>query len=127
MQELQELVDHYVAQLSGPNAFTAWHSLIEAGPPALSLVIEAFNTTTDTRIQVSLVQIVSEFRTDSAVPFLQTLLGDRRPEIWKVALDGLVILGNHAALDTLRDIRLTIARERRPWIDEAIRQIADGF
>ena len=127
MQDLQELVDHYVAQLSGPNAFSARHSLIEAGAPALSLVVDAFNIATDPHVKVSLVQIVSEYRTDSAVPFLVSLLGDRRPEIWKVALDGLVILGNHAALDALRETRLTTAREQRAWIDEAIRQIADGF
>jgi HEAT repeat protein len=127
MQDLQELVDHYVAQLSGPNAFSARHSLIEAGPPALSLVVDAFNTATDSHVKVSIVQIVSEYRTDSAVPFLVGLLADRRPDIWKGALDGLVILGNHAALDALREARLTIAREQRPWIDEAIQQIADGF
>lgn len=127
MQDLQELVDHYVAQLSGPNAFSARHSLIEAGPPALSLLVDAFNTATDSHVKVSIVQIVSEYRTDPAVPFLVGLLADRRPEIWKVALDGLVILGNHAALDALRETRLTIAREQRPWIDEAIQQIADGF
>ena len=127
MQDLQELVDHYVFQLSGPNAFSARHSLIEAGAPALSLVQDAFSAATDTHVKVSLVEIVSEYRTDAAVPFLQELLQDRKPEIWKTALDGLVILGNHTALDALRESRLTIPREMRQWIDEAIRQIADGF
>jgi len=126
MQELQELVDHYVAQLSGPKAFSARHSLIEAGPPALSLVEDAFHASIDPHVKLFLVQTVSEYRTSSAVPFLQNLLTDRRPEIWQTALDGLVILGNHAALDALRETRLTAAREQRSWIDDAIRQIADG-
>jgi hypothetical protein len=127
MQDLQELVDHYVSQLSGPNAFGARHSLIEAGAPALALVVDAFGAATDPHVKVSLVEIVSEYRTDAAVPFLQDLLLNRKPEIWKAALDGLVILGDHTALDALRESRVTISREMRPWIDEAIRQIADGF
>ena len=127
MQDLQELVDHYVSQLSGPNAFSARHSLIEAGAPALPLVEDAFSAAIDPHVKVSLVEIVSEYRTDAAVPFLQELLLNPKSEIWHAALDGLVILGNHTALDALRESRLTIPPELRKWIDEAIHQIADGF
>jgi HEAT repeat protein len=127
MQDLQELVDHYVAQLSGPNAFNACHSLIEAGPPALALVMDAFNMSTDTHVKVSLVRIVSEYRTEYAVPFLQHVLQDRRPEMWKAALDGLVILGDQAALDALCEARVIASREQRPWLEEAIQQVSDGI
>src|SRR4030095_14676084 len=127
MQDLQELVDHYVAQLSGPNAFNACHSLIAAGPPALALVRYAVNMSTDTHVKVSLVRIVSEYRTEYAVPFLRHVLQDRKPEMWKAALDGLVILGDQAALNALCEARIIASREQRPWLEEAIQQITDGL
>jgi HEAT repeat protein len=125
MQDLQEFVDHYVAELSGPNAFSARHSLIEAGVSALPLVIEAFHASTNPQVRLSLVELVSEYRTVSAVPFLVSGLNDRRPEIWRAALDGLVILGGASALEALREARATAPRERRHWLDEAMQQIID--
>jgi hypothetical protein len=127
MQDLQEFVDHYVAELSGPNAFTAMHSLMEAGPSALSLVVEAFHAATDPQVQVSLVKLVSEYRTEYAVPFLSSCLTNRRTEIWKAALEGLVILGGASAMEGLREARAGTPRELRHWIDEAIQQIIDEF
>lgn len=127
MQDLQEFVDHYVAELSGPNAFTAWHSLIEAGPSALPLVVEAFHAAIDVRVKLSLVKLVSEYRSEYAVPFLSSCLTDRRTEIWKAALDGLVILGGAPAMEALREARNTAPREQRHWIDEAMQQIIEEF
>jgi hypothetical protein len=57
MLDLQEYVNHYVAQLTGPTADDAWHSLVQAGPTALPYVIDAFNATSDQRVKVSLVQV----------------------------------------------------------------------
>jgi hypothetical protein len=127
MQDLQEFVDHYVAELSGPNAFNAWHSLIEAGPSALPLVVEAFQAATDVQVKLSLVKLVSEYRSEYAVPFLSSCLADRRTDIWKAALDGLVILGGAPAMEVLREARSTAAREQRYWLDEAMQQIIDEF
>jgi HEAT repeat protein len=125
MQDLQEFVDHYVAELSGPNAFSARHSLIEAGVSALPLVIEAFHASTNPQVRLSLVELVSEYRTVSAVPFLVSALNDRRPEIWRAALDGLVILGGASGLEALREAHATAPRERRHWIEEAMQQIIE--
>jgi hypothetical protein len=125
MQDLQEFVDHYVAELSGPNAFTAWHSLIEAGPSALPLVVEAFQVAADPQVKVSLVKLVSEYRTEYAVPFLSSCLVDRRTDIWRAALDGLVILGGASAMEALREARAAVPPNQRHWIDDAMQQIID--
>jgi len=122
---LQEHVDHYVAQLSGPNAFSARHSLIQAGPAALPVVVEAFSSSRDPHVKVSLVQLVSEYRSGDAVPFLQTALSDSNADIWQAALDGLVILGSRAALDALRAARSAARTEQRSWIHDAIVQITE--
>ena|SRR5687768_17506225 len=127
MQDLQEFVDHYVAELSGPNAFSARHSLIEAGVSALPLVVEAFQASTDPQVRLSLVQLVSEYRSDSAVSFLVACLSDRRPEIWHSALDGLVILGGVNALDALRGAYSIAPREQRRAIDEAMQQVMNDI
>jgi HEAT repeat protein len=127
MQDLQEFVDHYVAELSGPNAFSALHSLIEAGPSALPLVVEAFQAATDPQVRLSLVKLVSEYRSEAAVPFLALCITDRSNAIWRAALDGLVILGGASAMEALREARTAATTYQRPWIDEAMQQIIDEF
>jgi hypothetical protein len=123
MPNLQEHVDHYIAQLTGKNAFSALHSLIQAGPAALPVVVEAFNATDDPHVKISLVQLVSEYRSSEAVPFLRAALSDRNVDIWRAALDGLVILGSRAALEALRTARLSARAEQKAWIHDAIVQI----
>ena len=125
MQDLQEHVDHYVAQLSGPNAFNAFHSLVQAGPAVLPVVVEAFNACSDPHVKLSLVQLVSEYRSAEAVPFLQIVLKERNALIWRASLDGLVILGNAAALEALRAAKSTARSEQRSWIQDAIDQIIE--
>ena len=42
-------------------------------------------------------------------------------------LDGLVILGDQAALNALSEARVIASREQRPWLEEAIQQVSDGI
>ena len=70
-------------------------------------------------------KLVSEYRTPAAVPFLLSALSDRRADIWKAALDGLVILGGALALEGLREARANASREQRPWIDDAMQDIIE--
>lgn len=123
MNNLQEYVDQCVAELSGPNAFRARHSLAEAGPAALPLVIDAFNATSDQNIRLSLVQLISEYRSSDALPFLQDALRDTNVSIWKAALDGFVILGTPEALHALHTARASATEMQRLWFDEALAQI----
>jgi HEAT repeat protein len=123
MNNLQEYVDQCVAEMSGPNAFRARHSLAEAGPAALPLVIDAFNATEDQNVRLSLVQLISEYRSTDAVPFLKDALRDSNPLIWRSALEGFVILGTPEALHALHTARATATDTQRWWVDEAIAQI----
>jgi len=126
MRNLQEYVDDYVPQLSGPKADDAWHSLVEAGPAALPYVVKAFDAARDPDVRISLVHVISEYRSAEAVPFFEALLRDRDAEIWKAALDGLVMVGDRAALDALDVARPNATAEKLQWIDEAVGQIREA-
>jgi HEAT repeat protein len=125
MRDLEEYVRHYVRELSGSKAENAWHSLVEAGPTALPYLVNAFEAATEPRVRVSLVQVIAQYRSAERVPFLETLLRDGKPEIWKAALDGLVMCGGTAALAALRAARAITTSEKRQWIDEAVGQITE--
>jgi HEAT repeat protein len=119
-------VDYYLSQLSGPEAENSWHSLVEAGPDALPYLVEAFNSNDDPQIQVRLIQIICQYRSKNAVPFLSTQLNNQFPEIWKTALDGLVSLGNTEAIEALGVAMEHVKGEKREWIEEAIQQIYES-
>jgi HEAT repeat protein len=121
----QQAVGHYVAQLSGDDAEDAWHRLVELGPSTLSLVIDAFDSISNSDVRASLVSIVAEWRTGDAVPLLIACLTEKDSEIWKTALDGLVSTGGPEAENALRASRLSCRVDQREWIDEAITQIAE--
>jgi HEAT repeat protein len=123
MNNLQEYVEQCVAELSGPNAFKARHSLVEAGPAALPLVIDAFLATEDPHVRLSLVQLISEYRSNDAVPFLEEALKNSVAAIWEAALEGLVILASPEALHALHTARATATPLQRWQIEEAIAQI----
>jgi HEAT repeat protein len=123
MRQLGDYVRDYVGQLAGPRADDAWHSLVEAGPSGLPYVVEAFRATPDTGIRVSLIEVVGQYRSSEAVPFLAGLLYDRDPEIWKAALDSLVTIGGPAVRDALAAAEMAATEERRAWIAEAIQQV----
>jgi HEAT repeat protein len=104
----------------------AWHSLVEAGPTALPDVVRAFDAAGDPSVKVDLAQIISEYRSSDSVPLLETLLRNPDGDLWKQALDGLVMIGGKTALDALAVAKVTMAPEKREWIDEAIAQIIEG-
>jgi hypothetical protein len=126
MDDIEEVVQYYVAKLAGPEGENAGCSLCELGPAALPSVIGAFDAAADPDIRHSLVRIVGEYRSPSAGPFLADRLLDDRPEIWKTALDGLVTLGGKEALNLLAAARAQVDPERAAWLDEAMQQIADA-
>ena len=66
------------------------------------------------------VQVIAEYRTAEGVPFLEALLRNGEPKIWKVALDGLVMCGGAAALAALRAAMAITTLEKREWMDEAV-------
>jgi HEAT repeat protein len=126
MDPLSEYVEYYLTKLRTKEAGDAWHSLIEAGPEALPLIVEAYAQARDRCERVTLVQVVCQYRAPAAAPFLAGLLHDPDPEVWKTALDGLVTLGGAEAVRLLESFQQSADREKREWVSEAMEQIAEG-
>jgi hypothetical protein len=61
----------------------------------------------DTAIRAELVEIVWQHRVSQAMvmDFLAEALNDKQPEIWKNALDSLVVLGGDSAMQILESYR----------------------
>ena len=133
MNDLRDAVRLYASELAGSRADDAWHALLELGPAALPLVWDALRSAPRGEVRVRLAQVLCDSQSVEALPFLSELLNDRDAEMWKVALDGLVMLGAEPtarirALEVLAAAREIAALDKREWIDEAIEQIppADG-
>jgi len=125
MQDLRELVGYYVERLSGPEAENAWHSLVQEGPAALPYLLNSFGSAEDKEVQIRLLQIVCQYRSEEAIPFLAEQLHHPVPEIWKTAIDGLVMIRSKESLQALGAACATTTAKRREWIQEAIQQIQD--
>jgi hypothetical protein len=102
---------------------------LELGPAALPHIAEALRSTKVRDVRVRLAQVAAHSRAVEALPILRELLDHDAPEIWKTALDGLVILADDAAARPAVTESLAIARQRadatkRDWIVEAAGQVS---
>ena len=86
----------------------------------------------DEDVRAYLVEVIWEHRRPDSAPFLARMLNDPSKKVWKVALDGLVLLGLpvvegglgiDAALVALKAARAGASAERIEYIDEAIDEI----
>ena len=129
MHDLKAYVDYYLAKLDTSDHDNAWHSLIEADPKAIPLLIEAFRAEQNVGVRAEIVEIIWQHRRPETIPFLAEVLDDPEPEVWKAGLDGLVALGGDAALEALAAARQRVKAAlgggavQLEWIDEAIEQI----
>ena len=126
MHDLRRYIEEHVSQLCGATADDAWHSLVEAGPDALPLLMELFRRSNEPDVRAALIGVISESRSAQGVPFLAASLRDRDARVWRAALDGLVTAAGPAALNALRAAKIGAPSELVPWIDEAISQIGDS-
>ena len=126
MVNLQEAVQQYVAELAKPHSEAWWQQLVELGPDALPLVMDAFSSCSNPRVRCELVTAIWQFRRPESVRFLGSLLRDRDAEIRKSALDGLVTLATDEALAVLRKEDAAGGPMAGAWIREAIDQIREA-
>jgi len=124
--DVQQQVDYWVTRLSGPDASSAWHGLVELGPTALDEIRIAFAATLDRHLRRKLLTVIVELRQPESAAFFRSLLRDYDTEIWRSALDGLVTLGTDEAARILENARATADEERSRWFDEALAQIRNG-
>lgn len=83
----------------------------------------------DEDVRAYLVEVIWEHRRSDSAPFLARMLNDPSKKVWKVALDGLALLGLpvlegglgiDAALVALKAARTGASAEQLEYIDEAI-------
>ena len=99
------------------------------GPLALPHIAEALRATKVRDVRVRLAQVVAHSRAIEALPILRELLDHDAPEIWKTALDGLVMLAADTAAARPAIIEILTAAQhgadstKRDWIVEAVGQV----
>ena len=131
MQELKEFVSCNVERLSSPEWGQAYHSLIEAEPAVIPLLIEAFRKAVSSGPRAAIVEVVWQFRRPEVIEFLAEALQEPEPLIWQQALDGLVTIGGAGALRVMQTVQGQLdpadssSTQKLQWIDEAIGQLKE--
>jgi HEAT repeat protein len=126
-EDLPSFVEHHVRRLQGPGADDAFHALREAPQGVVPELLAACREERDPGRRAAILEVLGQRRDTSIVPTLEGALRDATTEVWKVALDGLVLVGGHCAAEALsRSMRdLPPNDVRQEWIREALSQIED--
>ena len=120
-----QFVQHYLAELRHGDRDNAFHSLIEADPAIVPLLIAEFAREPDATFGSELLRVIAEFRLPDTIPFFAERLFD---EHWKTALDFFVAQASPAAVSALeraRTRRFASQQETdefQAWLAEAIAQ-----
>ncbi len=128
MQRFASQIAHYLEMFRRGGDDDAFHGLLEIDRNILPELMAVFRSESDIAVREFLVEVICEYREQSAIPFLGEALSNSEPRIWREALNGLVTLASPAALDVLRAARsrqfLTQGEtdEFRRWLEEAIQQ-----
>ena len=91
MTALDNIVKHYLSEFHAGRCEDAFHSLIESDSAIISELISAYGDATDIDTKVFVIEVISEFRLDSSLPFFRHSLRSDEPRIWKAALNGIVM------------------------------------
>ena len=115
---------NYYTDLSRRGAVDeAFHGLSEFDPAIVPELELRFRAGSDVSTREFLLRVISQYRQGSSVALLGQALLDPEPQVWQVALDGLVSLGSAASIKALRSARDLRAEEGfLEWLDEAIAQ-----
>jgi hypothetical protein len=122
---LPQLMQHYLAELRHGDHDNAFHSLIEADPAIVPLLVSEFSRESDVAFRDQLLRVIAEFRLPETVSFFAERLFDAH---WKIAMDFLVLEHSPEAVAALRQARTrtfatqTETDEFRGWLDEAVGQ-----
>jgi hypothetical protein len=128
MSNTKEAIEYYLRRLhDGDSAF---FGLLEPGATAIPQLVDAYRVEADGSCRAFLVHVIWEYRDPAAISFLAEALGDEFPEVWKVAIDGLVAMPCDESLRNLRAALNAVpdqcdAAQRREWIQEAIEQVSE--
>lgn len=117
-------VRELAAQLNGPNADDAWHSLVELGAVGVPHLARLFEGTTDQVIRASILSVAGQLRSREAVALLSRCLASESGDLWKAALDGLVSLGGTEASHAIAHAIEGASAVKRAWLVEAASQLS---
>jgi hypothetical protein len=124
-----QFLQHYLAELRHGNSDNAFHSLIEADPTILPLLIAEFAREADASFRDELLRVIAEFRSPDTIPFFAERLVDAH---CKGALDFFVAQASPQALAALEHARIRRfdsdreTDEFRAWLEEAITQAQEA-
>jgi hypothetical protein len=119
-----DFLQHYLAELRHGDRDNAFHSLIEADPTIVPLLIAEFSREPDA-FRGELLRVIAEFRSTDTIPFFADRLFDAH---WKIALDFLASQRSSSAISALERARTrTFDTQRetdefREWLEEGIEQ-----
>ncbi len=132
MQRFASQIDYYLEMVRRGDTDNAFHGLLEIDRDILPELMVVFRSEQDVAVREFLVEVIWEYREQSAIPFLREVLFDSESRIWRQALNGLVALTSPAALEALRAARSREfpgqrdTQEFRRWLEEAIEQAETG-
>lgn len=128
MKTLQDASDYYLRKLRAGDFDSAFHGLIDLDPVVIQLLIAEYRKETSMELRSKLLRIIIEFRTPHALPLLDEAVRDRRGDVYKVALDGLVSLASTEAVNVLESVVWEEEAAASPnleyieWVREALGQ-----
>jgi hypothetical protein len=132
MAEMErEIRRRYLDRMDDPT-WDAEDPRMDFGVGALPYFVAAFGKENVPERRARLVRVIWQFRDRVALPTLAIAVNDPSSDVWKEALDGIVTLGGPQAVTILEEARAAIVAapekdERISWLDEAIRQVTEGF
>ena len=123
-----DAIGEYLEMYNSGDYDNAFHGLLEMTPAILPDLMAAYHIERDTLTRLFLLNVIWEYRDQSAIPLLGEALFDLQKLIWQEALDGLVALASPTAVDALRAARnrqFTTEHDTETfglWLAEAIEQ-----
>jgi HEAT repeat protein len=126
----EEAARYYVTGLMTDADEDSFFGLLDLGPVALPFLMGEADKPENKTIRARLVEVIWQYRSVHAIPFLDKALRDSDPAVWKTALDGLVAIDGP---DSVQAVRMAIEDVERgtiqngltkEWLVEALEQIA---
>ena len=125
------VADHMALFRAGQEE-TAFFGLLEF-PGLLPILTRVFRSETDADVRAFLVKVLWEHRDPVVLPVLGEALGDRKADVWKEALNGLVVLASPESLGILNRALCEPVPGRveqakfDSWVSEAIEQAKEAI
>ena len=96
-----DIIAYYLQQASQGKNEDAFFALIHLDESQIPDLIHAYHDETNGEIQALLVEVISHYKQPTTLNFLASALQANNPQIWKIALDGIVSIGGKTSIQIL--------------------------